>query len=78
MNNAYRFVLQCPSGHSINLERKCTKEWLSETEAREIVGEVELCCQKLRCGWHGKASKARLVQILPFHWILSPIEQFVR
>jgi hypothetical protein len=72
MRNAYRFVLECPRGHSINLERKCSKESLSESEAIEIFGEVELSCQRLNCGWQGKVSKARLLRILPFNWILSP------
>jgi hypothetical protein len=73
MSNAYRFVFECPNGHNINLQRKCTKESLSETEALEIVGDVEVSCDKLKCGWHGKASTARLLRILPFNWILSPV-----
>jgi hypothetical protein len=73
VSNTYRFVLECPNGHYINLQRKCTKEALSETEALEMFGEVEVFCEKLKCGWHGKASKARLLRILPFNWILSPV-----
>jgi hypothetical protein len=73
MSNAYRFVFECPNGHNINLQRKCTKEALSETEALEIFGDIEVSCEKLKCGWRGKASKARLLRILPFNWILSPI-----
>lgn len=71
MNNAYRLVFECPSGHGVNLERKCSKESLSDREAIEMFGEVELSCQKLKCGWHGKASTARLLRILPFNWVLS-------
>jgi hypothetical protein len=73
MNNAYRFVLECPKGHNINIERKCSRESLSETEAMQMFGDVELSCQKLKCGWRGKASTARLLRILPFRWILSPL-----
>jgi len=73
MSNAYRFVLECPNGHNINLQRKCRKESISETEAMEILGDEEVSCEKPNCGWHGKASKVRLLRILPFNWILSPI-----
>jgi hypothetical protein len=73
MSNAYRFVLECPNGHYINLQQKCSKEALSESEAIEIFGDIEVSCDKVKCGWHGKASKARLLRILPFNWILSPV-----
>jgi hypothetical protein len=73
MSNAYRFVFECPNGHNINLQRKCAKESLSESEAIEIFGDIEVSCDKLKCGWRGKASKARLLRILPFNWVLSPI-----
>ena len=73
MSNAYRFVLECPNGHYINLQRKCSKESLSETEAIDLVGDIEVSCEKLKCGWRGKASKTRLLRILPFNWILSPV-----
>jgi hypothetical protein len=73
MSNAYRFVFECPNGHNINLQRKCTKESLSESEALELFGHIEVSCDKLKCGWHGKASNARLLRILPFNWILSPV-----
>jgi hypothetical protein len=73
MNKAYRFVLECPKGHSMHFERKCARESLSQSEAMEIFGNVELSCERLKCGWHGKASKARLLRILPFNWVLSPI-----
>jgi len=73
MSNAYRFVLECPNGHYINLQQKCSKESLSETEAIDLVGDIEVSCEKLKCGWRGKASKTRLLRILPFKWILSPV-----
>jgi hypothetical protein len=74
MSNAYRFVLECPNGHSVNLQRKCSRESLSEIEAMKIFGDEEVSCQKPNCGWPGKASKARLLQVFPFNWILSPIK----
>jgi len=73
MNNAYQFVLACPSGHSINVQRKCNKDSLSETEAKKILKNEDVSCQTAKCGWRGKASKARLLRILPFNWILSPV-----
>ena len=75
MNNAYQFVLECPSGHNINLQRKYNKDSLSETEAMKILRGEDVSCQKANCGWHGKASKARLLGISPFNWILAPISQ---
>jgi len=72
MNNAYRFVLECPNGHNINLQRKCSKDSLSETEAMKILGHEDISCQEAKCGWQGKALKTRLLRILPFNWILSP------
>jgi hypothetical protein len=71
MINAYRFVLECPNGHNINLQRKCERESLSETEAMEIFGDEDVSCRKLDCGWQGKASKARLLQIMPFKPFLA-------
>ena len=75
MSNAYRFVFECPNGHNINLQRKCTKEALSETEALEIFGDIEVSCEKLKCGWRGKASKAKAsanitVQLDSFAYLL--------
>jgi hypothetical protein len=71
MTNAYQFIFECPSGHSLHFERKCDRESLSQTEAMEMFGDVELSCQRLKCGWQGKASTARLLRILPFNWVLS-------
>jgi len=73
MNNAYRFVFECPSGHSLHFERKWDRKSLSQSEAMEIFGDVELSCQRPKCGWHGKASAAKFLRILPFNWVLSPI-----
>jgi hypothetical protein len=73
MSNAYRFVLECPNGHDINSQRKCAKESLSDIEALEMFGDVEVSCQKINCGWRGKASETRLLQVVPFNWVLSPI-----
>jgi len=72
MSLAYRIVFECPNGHYINLERKCHQASLSEAEAMKIFGDEELSCANHSCGWHGKASKAKLLRILPFNWILSP------
>jgi hypothetical protein len=69
MVNAYQLILQCPNGHSITLQRKCSKRSLSEAQAMELVGRDEISCQSPKCSWHGTASKVKLLQILPFHWI---------
>jgi hypothetical protein len=73
MSKAYRIVFACPKdGHNINLQRKCSKPALSEIDAMKIFGDEEVSCENPRCGWHGKASKTRLLRILPFDWIFSP------
>jgi len=72
MSKAYRVVFACPNGHSMNLQRKCAKPSLSETEAMEMFGNEEISCENPACGWHGKVSKTRLLRILPFNWIFSP------
>jgi hypothetical protein len=73
MSRAYRVVFECPKGgHNINLQRKSPKTSLSEAEAREMfVGEV-ITCDQPHCGWHGKTSRIRLRQIVPFDWVYSP------
>jgi hypothetical protein len=71
MSNAYRFVFECPNGHSMNMERKCRTESISEAEVIQEFGNEELSCAKASCGWHGKASNARLLRILPFNWVVS-------
>jgi hypothetical protein len=74
MSKAYRIVFACPKGgHNINLQRKCSKPALSENEAMKIFGEEEITCDSPRCGWHGKVSITRLLRILPFDWIFSPV-----
>ena len=29
----------------------------------------EIYCDKPDCGWHGKASRLKLLQIVPFDWV---------
>jgi hypothetical protein len=36
-----------------------------------FVGEV-ITCDQPHCGWHGKTSRIRLRQIVPFDWVYSP------
>ena len=72
MSLAYRLVFECPNGrHNINLQKKCSNTSLSEEEVMEMFGDEEISCVNANCGWHGKASKTRLLRILPFNWILS-------
>lgn len=74
MSKAYQIVFECPKGgHNINLQRKCTKTSLSETEAMTIFGNEEIFCASPKCGWHGKASKTKLLRILPFNWVFSSV-----
>jgi hypothetical protein len=74
MSKAYRIVFACPKGgHNINLQRKCSKPALSENDAMKIFGKEEITCDSPRCGWHGKVSNTRLLRILPFDWIFSPV-----
>jgi hypothetical protein len=72
MSQAYQMVFQCPNGHSVNLQRRYTKGSLSESEAGKIFGKEQISCSHPDCGWRGKASKARLLRVLPFNWVLSP------
>ena len=72
MSLAYRIVFECPNGHSINLQKKCSNVSLSETEAMKLFGDEKLSCSHANCGWQGKASEAKLRRILPFNWILAP------
>jgi hypothetical protein len=73
MSLAYRIVFECPKGHhNINLQKKCASRSLSEDEAMEIFGDEVIACTSPNCGWHGKASRTKLLRILPFDWILSP------
>jgi len=72
MSLAYRIVFECPNGHNINFQKKCTKPSLTETDAGKMFGNEKISCGHPDCGWRGKASKARLLRILPFNWIFSP------
>ena len=74
MSKAYRIVFACPKdGHNINLQRKYSKVALSENEAMKVFAKEEIACENPRCGWHGTVSMARLLRILPFDWIFSPV-----
>jgi hypothetical protein len=74
MSNAYQFVFACPKGgHIISLPRKCSNVSLSEIEAMGLVGKENIICEHAKCGWRGKAAKAKLLRILPFNWIFSPV-----
>jgi len=73
MSKAYRVEFLCPKGsHTINLQKKMAIASLSEDEAMEMFGDVELSCTRANCGWHGKASNARVIRILPFDWVFAP------
>jgi hypothetical protein len=73
MSKAYRIVFECPKGgHNINFQRKCSAPSLSDIEAMEMFGDEQISCTNPDCGWHGKASKTKLLRILPFYWVLSP------
>jgi len=74
MNKAYQLVFACPKGdHHINLRRKCLRPSLSEIEAMQIFGDEDISCESPKCGWRGKASKTKLLRILPFDWIFSSV-----
>ena len=54
MSKAYRVEFLCPkSGHTIRVQRRCSKSSLSETEAMEICGKEEISCTHASCGWRG-------------------------
>jgi hypothetical protein len=73
MSKAYRIVFECPkSGHNINFQRKCSAASLSDIQAMELFGDEQISCTDPNCGWHGKASKTKLLRILPFYWVFSP------
>jgi hypothetical protein len=70
---AYSIVFECPKGgHNINLQRKLSKPSLSTKEVMTMFGNLEICCPGEGCGWRGKASKTKVVQIDSFNWILAP------
>ena len=69
---AYSVVFECPKGgHNINLQRKLSQPSLSATEAMTKFGKLEISCPDEVCGWHGKASSTKVVQIMPFTWIVG-------
>jgi len=73
MSRAYRVVFECPKDrYNINAQKKSSKASLSEDEAMEMFGNDEISCTNPSCGWHGKASKTKVLRILPFNWIFSP------
>ncbi len=59
-------------GHYINFQRKCSKALHSEIEAMEMFGNEQLSCSDPKCSWQGKASKTKLLRIVPFDWVFSP------
>jgi hypothetical protein len=74
MSNAYQVTFECPKGgHGISLQRRSCKPNLSEAEARKMFVGEEISCEQHNCGWHGKASRLKLLRIVPFDWILSRI-----
>lgn len=65
-------IFECPKGHhNINLERKCST-LVSAVNVMKLFGNEQLACTSPNCGWHGKASKTKLLRVMPFNWILSP------
>lgn len=73
MSRAYRVVFECPKDrYTINAQKKSSKASLSEDEAMEMFGNDEITCSNPSCGWRGKASKTKVLRILPFNWIFSP------
>jgi hypothetical protein len=74
MSKAYQLVFECPKGgHNINLQRKCSQGSLSPLEAIKLFGDERLACLSPSCGWTGKAARTKLLRILPFTWVFSPL-----
>jgi hypothetical protein len=74
MSNAYQLVFECPKGgHNINFQRKCSRASLSLVEAIKLFGDERLSCGSPSCGWTGKAAKTKLLRIVPFNWVFSPL-----
>ena len=70
MSKAYKVVFECPKGgHKVTLQRKSPKTSLSEVEVKKMFEGEEISCG--HCGWHGKVSKMRVRQIVPFNWVYS-------
>jgi DNA-directed RNA polymerase subunit RPC12/RpoP len=70
MSNAYQVVFECRKCHQrIGVPRKSSKASLSEEEARKMFAGEEIQCPE--CRWRGKASRIKLLRIVPFNWICS-------
>jgi hypothetical protein len=73
MSNAYQFIFECRKcRQNISVARKSSKPSLSEVESKKMFAGEEIRCDKADCGWHGKASRIRLLRVVPFQWIYSP------
>jgi hypothetical protein len=71
MSNAYQVVFECRKCHQrIGVPRKSSKASLSEDEARKMFAGEDIQCPE--CRWRGKASRIKLLRIVPFNWICSP------
>jgi hypothetical protein len=73
MSKAHQVIFECPKcKQNISIQRKSAKASLSVVEARETFAGEEIHCDKPDCRWHGKASRLKLLEIVPFDWIYSP------
>jgi len=71
MNNAYQFTFECPKGgHKISLQRRSVEMNLSESDVKKMLVGQDISCCEHNCGWRGKASRLKLLQITPFQWIV--------
>ncbi len=72
MANGFRFVFECPTcRHNINLQKTCIRTALKEGDVFELFGHNEMSCAAANCGWRGKVSAAKLLQITSFQWIVG-------
>ena len=70
MSNAYQFEFECRKCHQrIGVPRKSSKASLSEPEVRKMFAGEEIQCPE--CRWRGKASRIKLLRVVPFNWICS-------
>jgi hypothetical protein len=70
MSNAYQFVFECRKCHQrIGVPRRSSKAVVTEAEVRKMFAGEEIQCPE--CRWRGKASKIRLLRVVPFNWICS-------
>lgn len=71
MSNAFQFVFECRKCHQkIGVPRKSCKSSVTEAEVRKMFAGEEVQCPE--CRWRGKASRIKLLRIVPFNWICSP------